>query len=205
MAGLYYFGDIQPGRYELTVEAEGFKKWVGTLALEVGQTAVVDPVLEVGSLTATVEVTAATPVITLEGMQVADVKDEASDPPIAAQWQVRQQSIQPDAGRGRRRSAAYEWDEGRSTEMLLDGLSIVDRFGGGIQRVQPGLDTVQEFRIETTGSSARYARPATVMLATKSGTNELHGSVFETFRTNAAGTKGPAAPGWQQRRQADPQ
>ena len=42
VAGLYYFGDIQPGRYELTVEAEGFKKWVGTLALEVGQTAVVD-------------------------------------------------------------------------------------------------------------------------------------------------------------------
>jgi len=42
--------------------------------------------------------------------------------------------------------------------MLLDGLSIVDRFGGGIERVQPGLDTVQEFRIETNGSNARYAR-----------------------------------------------
>ena len=66
VAGIYYFGDIQPGKYELTVEAEGFKKWVGTLALEVGQTAVIDPTLEVGSLTATVEVTAATPVITLE-------------------------------------------------------------------------------------------------------------------------------------------
>ena len=76
-----------------------------------------------------------------------------------------------------------------STEMLLDGLSIVDRFGGGIQRVQPGLDTVQEFRIETNGSSARYARPATVMLVTKSGTNQLHGSAFETFRTNAAGLR----------------
>src|SRR5713226_5831071 len=44
--GGYYFGGIQPGRYELTVEALGFKKWTGTLALEVGQTAVVDPALE---------------------------------------------------------------------------------------------------------------------------------------------------------------
>src|SRR5690349_7837844 len=40
--GIYYFGEIQPGNYELTVEAVGFKKWVGTMALEVGQTAVVD-------------------------------------------------------------------------------------------------------------------------------------------------------------------
>src|SRR5215469_1640249 len=54
IAGIYYFGDIQPGKYELTVEAEGFKKWVGTLTLEVGQTAVVDPTLEVGSLASTV-------------------------------------------------------------------------------------------------------------------------------------------------------
>src|SRR5437588_3526015 len=44
--GNYYFGEIQPGNYELTVEAAGFKKWVGTLALEVGQTAVIDPSLE---------------------------------------------------------------------------------------------------------------------------------------------------------------
>src|SRR5260370_28612701 len=37
--GNYYFGGIQPGNYELTIEAAGFKKWAGTLALEVGQTA----------------------------------------------------------------------------------------------------------------------------------------------------------------------
>src|SRR5689334_4858805 len=56
ISGGYYFGEIQPGSYELTVEADGFKKWVGTLTLEVGQTAVIDPTLEVGSLASTVEV-----------------------------------------------------------------------------------------------------------------------------------------------------
>jgi hypothetical protein len=79
-----------------------------------------------------------------------------------------------------------------STEMLLDGISYVDRFGGGISRVQPGLDTVQEFRIETTGSAAQFARPATVELVTRSGTNELHGSAFEVFRNNAAGLRARA-------------
>src|SRR5690606_39066572 len=77
----------------------------------------------------------------------------------------------------------------RATEMLLDGISLVDRFGGGIARVQPGLDTVNEFRIETTGSQAQYSRPATVTLVTKSGTNAFHGSLFETHRNNAGGLR----------------
>ena len=58
-----------------------------------------------------------------------------------------------------------------STEMVLDGMSYVDRFGGGISRVQPGLDTVQEFRVETAGSGAQFSRPATIELVTRSGTN----------------------------------
>ena len=81
----------------------------------------------------------------------------------------------------------------------------MDRFSGGIERVQPGLDTVQEFRIETNGSSARYARPATVMLVTKSGTNQFHGSAFETFRNNAAGLRARARQDGNTSGQADPQ
>ena len=69
-----------------------------------------------------------------------------------------------------------------SHQAMLDGISLVDRFGGGISRVQPGLDTVQEFRIETTGSGAQYSRPATVSLVTKSGTNVFHGAMFEFLR-----------------------
>ena len=76
-----------------------------------------------------------------------------------------------------------------SAEMLLDGISLVDRFGGGMSRVQPGLDTIQEFRIETAGSGAQYSRPATVSLVTKSGTNEIHGAAFETFRNNFGGLR----------------
>src|SRR5690606_6797925 len=66
---------------------------------------------------------------------------------------------------------------------------MVDRFGGGMARVQPGLDTVEEFRIETVGSGAQFSRPATVTLVTKSGTNQFHGSLFETFRNNGGGLR----------------
>src|SRR5262245_13043768 len=73
--GLYYFGALQPGPYTLNVEVTGFKKWEGKLELQVGQNAVVDVPLELGSAEATVEVVGAAPVITTESTEVADIKD----------------------------------------------------------------------------------------------------------------------------------
>lgn len=73
--GVYYFGAVRPGPYTLVIEAKGFKKWSGTLQLEVGQTASVDPTMEVGTLENVVEVSGAAPIVTTEGAQVSDVKD----------------------------------------------------------------------------------------------------------------------------------
>jgi hypothetical protein len=46
----------------------------------------------------------------------------------------------------------------------------------------PGLDTIAEFKVETNNSSAKFTRPTTVVIATKSGTNAIHGNLFETHR-----------------------
>src|SRR5437667_4907436 len=73
-AGIYYFGEMPPGPYILTVESAGFKKWVGTLQSQVGQTLEVNPTLEVGSLEAVVEVTGVTSSISTEGMQVLGLR-----------------------------------------------------------------------------------------------------------------------------------
>ena len=73
--GLYYFGAVQPGPYTVVVEVTGFKKWEGRIDLQVGQTAVVDVALELGSSETTVEVVGAAPPITTESMEDSDVKD----------------------------------------------------------------------------------------------------------------------------------
>ncbi|HEY2933429.1 MAG TPA: carboxypeptidase-like regulatory domain-containing protein [Acidobacteriota bacterium] len=185
--GTYYFGALPRGSYTLAVELPGFKKWLGKLELQVGQTAVVDPALEVGEIHNVVEVTGAAPPITLETAEVSDVKDYQ---------RIRQLPLN-----GRSISSLFDLTPGvegggnarvnglkvGSLEITLDGISLVDRFGGGIARIQPGLDTIQEFRIETVGSDARFSRPATVTLSTRSGTNQFHGSVFETHRNNVGG------------------
>ena len=192
-AGIYYFGSVQIGSYSVSVEAQGFKKWEGTFTLEAGQTAVIDPGMEVGSLQSEVQVTAAAPIIATQGGQVSDVKDalQIHDLPLNQRLITNLFALTPGVvgdsnGNGSPRTNGMK---AGSTEMNLDGISYVDRFGGGMSRVQPGLDTVQEFRIETAGSAAQYSRPATIELVTRSGTNELHGAGFETFRNNADGLR----------------
>jgi len=187
--GIYVFENIPVGPYKLVIEAGGFKKWEGTLTLQAGQTVSIDPAMEVGSLASTVEVTGAAAMIETQGAQVSDVKDALTIHGLPLN--------------GRNISTLFDLTPGvvggtnprtngmkvGSTEMVFDGMSYVDRFGGGISRVQPGLDTVQEFRVETAGSGAQFSRPATIELVTRSGTNEIHGAGFETFRSNADGLR----------------
>ena len=61
-AGIYYFGSVPIGPYKLTAETAGFKKWEATLTVQAGQTVVIDPAMEMGSVENTVEVTGVAPV-----------------------------------------------------------------------------------------------------------------------------------------------
>ncbi|MBL8216969.1 MAG: TonB-dependent receptor [Bryobacterales bacterium] len=185
--GFFLFAGLAPGEYTLTVEFSGFKKWTGRLQMVAGQTAVAEPVLEVGSVEAAVEVTSAAPIITTESAEVGTVKDNVriQQLPLNGRSVTNLFDLTPGVEGGA--NPRVNGMKVGAAEMTLDGVSLVDRFGGGMARVQPGLDTVQEFRIETVGSGAQFARPATVTLVTKGGTNEFHGSMFETFRNNGGG------------------
>src|SRR5437016_354670 len=76
-------------------------------------------------------------------------------------------------------------------EAVLDGSALTDRLMyGSSSRItyrQPGLDSIQEFKVENNNSSAKYTRPTSIIMTTKGGTNQLHGSAFETNRNNAVG------------------
>jgi hypothetical protein len=188
-AGIFEFPGVQIGNYQLVVSMDGFKKWETAFNLQAGQTAAIDPRLEVGSIETIVQVTDAAPVITTEGMAISDVKDalRIRQLPLNGRQITNLFDLTPGVEGGA--NARINGMKVGSAEISLDGVSLVDRFGGGISRVQPGLDTVAEFRVETVGSDARSSRPATVTLVTKSGTNEYHGSAFATHRNNAAGLR----------------
>jgi len=199
--GIYYLGALPRGPYILTIEKDGFKKWEGNLELYVGQNAVVDPVLNVGSVQEVVAVTGVAPVITTQSAEISNVKDyeRIRQLPLNGREVTLLLNLTPGLegeGSCNDRSNTSPCTSFRvngtkvgALDVTVDGVSEVDRFGGGASRVQPGLDTVQEFRIETAGSDARYSRPSTVTISTRSGTNALHGSLFETHRNNSGGLR----------------
>ncbi len=79
---------------------------------------------------------------------------------------------------------------GEALEYVADGVPLANRQFGGVNLAQtqiPDPDSVQEVRVESTDGGAQYAEPATAILTTKSGTNSLHGTAFETARNNAIG------------------
>src|SRR5512139_2849449 len=138
--GIYVFTGLVPGEYTLVGQAAGFKKWSGTLTLIAGQTAVVEPSLEVGNVEAVVEVTSAAPIITTESAEVGDVKDftRIQQLPLNGRSITGLFDLTPGVvGGGNPRINGMKVG---AADITLDGVSLVDRFGGGIARVQPGLD-----------------------------------------------------------------
>ncbi|MEK7754624.1 MAG: hypothetical protein AAB654_22050, partial [Acidobacteriota bacterium] len=183
---------LQPGRYSLTACFEGMQPWSGELALQTGQAATLDLALNISSTTSEITVVGdVTPMVTLGNatLGVALEHQRVEQLPLNGRSLVSLiQFTTPGAEIGGAQSAVrvYGMREG-SMEFVQDGAITADfRRGTGYARM-PGLDTVEEFRVETNNASAKSNRPAKAIIKTKSGANAFHGAVFETARNNALG------------------
>jgi len=72
----------------------------------------------------------------------------------------------------------FVWGIKYGVEFVQDGASLESRDIGEIHGRPPGMDTIDEFRVETSNSSAKLKRPGTVVVSTRSGSNQVHGSLF---------------------------
>lgn len=186
--GLYNFTNVTPGNYKVTVDKSGFHQWAGSLVLQVQQVAVVDAVLAVGTTTTAMEVVAVTPVIEAERSSISNVTESTRirEMPINGVSILQLFQLTPGVSDPGSYSPHVNGLNAGAAEVLQDGGSILDRNRGGFTRIQPSMDSVQEFAVDTN-SSAQYSHPTTITMVTKSGTNGLHGSLFEKFRNNAKG------------------
>ncbi len=182
--GLYTFASVPAGNYLINLEHSGFKKFEGKLVLMVGQEATVNIELVVATASVTVEVKDTTPVIeTSSGTISASITSEQIRLlPLNGRELTSLFTLTP--GVTRNGGTQVNGMQTGSVMFLGDGISMEDRYTGDMSRVNPALEGVQEFRIETMNSSAQYSKPATISYLTKSGTNSIHGSAFETYRSN---------------------
>jgi hypothetical protein len=193
-AGFYMFPGVVPGNYHLTVESAGMQKKDVAFNVQVQQSAVVDVILVPGPASTIIEVRDATPVLVVDNPTLGHVLERTRIEQLPING--RSLSALTQTVPGMEGNRAFGLREG-SQEYVLDGAAQTDRLYGGTMTRQPGLDSIQEFKVEVNGSSAKFTRPASIVMLTKSGSNQLHGSVFETHRNNGIGKARQRTDIWQ--------
>ncbi|MFB3826101.1 MAG: carboxypeptidase-like regulatory domain-containing protein, partial [Bryobacteraceae bacterium] len=190
--GFFGFPPVQPGSYQIKVEAPGMQTWEGKVLLVVGQTAEISPVLKIG--TVATEITVAGDVAPLVTTTDSTISRNLERTRIE-QLPLNGRSISnlamlttPGMFNGQDGSINPILNGLRdSVEMYYDGAILKNRDTGDFSGRLPGLDSIQELRVETSLSSAKFERPGSVILSTRSGGNQVHGSLFETNRNSAIG------------------
>ncbi len=191
--GLYAIPSLPAGNYSLIVEHAGFQKYESKLVLRVGQQLAVEIGLKLAAETTVVEVTDRTPVIEAASGTISDVKESERIKTLPLNGREITSLFALTPGVTRNGGTQVNGLQTGSVMFLGDGVSMEDRYTGDISRVNPALEGIQEFRIETLNSSAQYSKPATISYLTKSGTNQIHGSAFETYRSNHVYARDPFA------------
>ncbi|MBI3280281.1 MAG: TonB-dependent receptor [Acidobacteria bacterium] len=188
-AGLYIFPAVQNGPFRLAIEAPGMEMFQTEFLLETGQTAVVDANLKVGAATTAVTVTAdVVAMVTTTAPTLAAVTDRARIEQLPISGRMFQSLVaQTTPGIDGQSFAPRVWGLKWGVEFVQDGAVLLNRDIGEIAGRPPGMDTIEEFRVETSASSAKMNRPATVIVNTRAGNNRFHGSVFEIMRNNNLG------------------
>ena len=196
-SGEFEFPALPPGTYNLTVEKVGFNKYEqSTIQLLVNVPTSVSVVLQVGSLTTQVEVSAQTETINTTDASLGNAfgENQVKELPLEGRNVPDLLSLQPgvaytgnrgDTSTSDSRSGAVNGARSDQGNVSLDGIRVNDEGGHAFTAVLPvTLDSVQEFRVTTTNSNADQGGTsgAQVALVTKSGTNEYHGSAYEYHR-----------------------
>jgi hypothetical protein len=200
-AGTYVVPSLRPGDYSIAVERKGFQKTVRTgVTLQVAQVARIDVTLQTGALTESVEVVAATPLLDTLTSSRGSVIDQKKivELPLNGRDYNQLALLSPGVLPGTPRLASVNFKgvlnvNGNRTfnnVFLLDGvdnISYSNSFRGeNVQLVQPSIEALQEFKIQTNAYSAEFGRSsgAVVNATIKSGTNTVRGSVYEFVRND---------------------
>jgi len=192
--GFYQVPDLFAGTYHVTVTAEGMKTFERTIDLLVAQHAEVNFTLQTGSITQKVVVqgnavqlintTSGSITSTLDAPRISQIPENGRDIINLVNDTTPGLSSCPESG------SCSNGLSGPAMEYEVDGATLTNREFGGVHESQSQMvdpDSIREVQAETDGSGAEYDSPATVILSTRSGTDQLHGTMFYTAENNAFG------------------
>ena len=192
--GDYIVSFLMPGDYRLNVTAPGFKEAVQeSLRLQLNQSMTVDLRLELGQVTESVQVSAAATQLNYVSPEIGHVVESESliNVPLAAsnsrgRSPVLLAKLVPGVSStsyGNINNFSFGGGRPVTNEIMVDGLPTTNP-SDQTYTLTPSPDAVQEFKVLTTPFSAEYGHTGggIMMLTSKSGTNQYHGSAYDYFR-----------------------
>src|ERR1700728_323745 len=210
-SGDYQFPNLIAGQYKVEVVRSGFTHAVSTgIALQNGVTQRVDVRLKVGRATETVQVSAAAPLMNTDDANVSQVIENkfVADLPMEGRNYLNFADILPGFDSGTGDTTRMQWGlasasaAGGAKELNVGGTDYgvgyyVDGIDNNDNWVEGPLmnineDTIQEVKAEVSNYSAEYGRDVgQISITTKSGTNSLHGSVYDAFQNSGLNANDP--------------
>jgi len=183
-AGLYAFPSVVPGPYKVTVTFTGMATFEATVTVHVQESPVVDATLVTASTVTSIQVVAETPMVQTDTPELGHTLEQTriDQLPINGRDVKKLLATVP----GMNGTRAYGVRQG-SEDFVLDGSPLTEEQWGDTMPRLPGLEGIQEFRVVNNAASAKFTRQISIVMETKSGTNQLHGSLFETNRDSGYG------------------
>lgn len=199
--GRYVFGAVAPGNYSLEVTKAGFGTYSASgITVHIQQTPTVNIVLRPGSTTETVTVSASTPLMQAQSAELNQTITgrAVNDLPLSTRdWtSLGQVSAGVTTTGGGKSSSSYYVVNGQSfnqNDFRLNGIDDnVEMFPSGVHRstnaaILPPPDAIQEFTLQSGDFSAEFGHSlgGVVNAVVKSGSNEIHGDIWEYIRNDA--------------------
>lgn len=200
-AGIFVFPIVPPGVYTLRAEMQGFRSYEASgLEVQVAQQVKHDIQLNVGDTATKLEVVATTPVLEQRNAEIGQVigQKEVAELPLNGRNFLDLAKIVPGvaelAGSSQSNGLAIQGQRANQIGFYFDGIDTRTE-ASGAPAFSPSVEAIQEFKIQQNDFSAEYGRnPSAINLSLKSGTNGLHGSLFEFLRNNALDSRSFFAP-----------
>src|SRR5213593_4342941 len=204
--GYYRVEALPVGRYEVRAERQGFKVTVNSLTLTVGEEAVTNFKMEVGSLSEQVIVTSTGTEVETTTATMGGLVDERKIRDLPLNGRSFDQLIYLQPGVSVATSAGSSPNQGRGTKFsvggarltsnvfMLDGTDMNDSQNftpGGAGGQLFGIESIREFQVITHNATAQYGRSmgGIINAVSQSGTNAIHGDLYEFVRNSAFDAK----------------
>ncbi len=188
--GFYRAPQLSPGTYTITATASGFSTLVrGGIVVRVNDRLRVDLPLQVGAVSEQVTVEAAAPLLQAEDATAGQVIDNRRivEMPLNGRNWLQLATLAPASVTypgGASVAGNFGGTRSNQTNFLLDGVDHTHFIGKDGNIVNPPIDSVQEFKVQTNNYTADTGRlgGAVVNATIRSGSNRFHGTAYEFIR-----------------------